>query len=254
MVIQAIAGETMAVTNRVIKEDKSIIIACDVLTATRLRHIVLNTKDLKGIGGYKTSAAMAEKYGLKDLVRFIRKYTEKPIIHDAQKGCTDVPHTQKDRVLVAQKAGISALIGVPLSGPATQETFIAACVDAHIVPIMGGEMTVEKFKFSEGGYIADEALIRMYTLSANMGVVNFVVPGNKIDRIEYYRKELEPIAAKVSGVQPIFFSPGFIEQGGSISDAIKVAGPNWHPIVGTAIIEAQNVHETAEKIISRLLS
>ena len=83
----------------------------------------------------------------------------------------------------------------------------------------------EKFKYSDGGYIADKVLDTIYELGARKGVVNFVVPGNKADRIRHYYSILKPIVADVSGEEPMLFSPGLIKQGGTINDAVRAAGP-----------------------------
>ena len=63
-----------------------------------------------------------------------------------------------------------------------------------------------------------------------MKVTDFVVPGNNLEMIKKIRDGLE-----ASGVQPVFYAPGFVEQGGSISEAARVAGDRWHAIVGRGI-------------------
>lgn len=243
----------MAEDYKVIKNSKRVVVACDVLSIGILKDVIRKTCDIDGVGGYKTSVALAEKYSLSYLVKTIREYTYKPVIHDPQKACNDIPKTQRDRVEVAKESGVSAIIGFPLAGPATQEAFINACKEFNLTPIMGGEMTHPRFKRSEGGYIADEALLEMYTLSARMGVVNFVGPGNKVDRLAYYYQNLEPIVKEVSGVLPIFYSPGFLTQGGNISDAVKVVGPDWYPIVGSAVLDAGDMTQAAINISKELL-
>jgi len=95
-------------------------------------------------------------------------------------------------------------------------------------------MTHPKYVRSEGGYIADEAIMEMYLNAANLGVSDFVVPGNKPDDIRRIRETLEQ-----RGVSPTFYAPGFVAQGGSISDAAKVAGDSWHAIVGRGIYKAE---------------
>lgn len=248
----------MAEKHRVIKADRGVIIACDVPNMDWLSHIVKQTHDLEGIVGYKTPVALAEKYGLPALVKTIREFTPKPIIHDGQKACNDIPKTQKHRVAVAKESGVDAIIGFPFTGPATQEAFIKACETYNIVPIMGGDMTIDKFTRSEGGYIADNALLEMYTFSARLGVVNFVCPGNKPGNMLYYYENLVEIVKEVSGTLPRIYSPGFSKGGAATSveskmaSALKVASPSWYPIVGEPIFDVIDIRAGAEYFV-RLL-
>ena len=106
----------MAQAQKVIKADKSVIIACDVTSFSDYRDIIKQTHNVKGIGGYKPSQALVEKSGLIVLSGVLRGYTDKPLIHDPQKGCTDLPHTQNNRVMAAKESGVSAIIGYPFSG------------------------------------------------------------------------------------------------------------------------------------------
>ena len=108
-------------------------------------------------------------------------------------------------------------------------------------------MTHPKYVRSEGGYIADEAIMEMYLNAANLGVSDFVVPGNKPDDIRRIRETLEQ-----RGVSPTFYAPGFVAQGGSISDAAKVAGDSWHAIVGRGIYKAEDIRKSALEHTSQL--
>ena len=89
---------------------------------------------------------------------------------------------------------------------------------------MGGDLSGEGFTVAQGGYIPDYSLLKMYKLSAKLGVTHFVVPGTKPDKIAYYYKKLEPIVARVSNTKLTFYVPGLITQGGSIDKVAKVAG------------------------------
>jgi orotidine-5'-phosphate decarboxylase len=108
-------------------------------------------------------------------------------------------------------------------------------------------MTHPKYKRSEGGYIANEALDEIYLLAAKLGVNNFVVPGNKPERILHYRKILEDKVSELT-----FYAPGFIAQGGIITEAAKCAGPRWHAIVGRAIYSAKDIKAAAKEMTSKL--
>ena len=77
----------------------------------------------------------------------------------------------------------------------------------------------------------EEDFIRMYVLGVEMGIRNFVLPGNKPEKIKECRELIEPIANE----EVTYFSPGFIAQGGNLTESAKVAGKRFHAIVGRAI-------------------
>ena len=65
--------------------------------------------------------------------------------------------------------------------------------------------------------------------------------------INEYRRFLESF-----GLKPTFYSPGLIEQGGSLSEGAKAAGENWHAIVGRALYNAKNIKKAAEQMVKGL--
>lgn len=232
----------------IIPRMRSIIPSTDVKNVRRFKELVKQTYDIDAIGGYKLNSALAILHGLPKLVKIVRSFTNKPIIYDHQKWMTDIPDSGQDIIDSVKKSGADAIIGFPQSGPATQEAYIKACQESGLGIIVGGEMTHPKYKTSEGGYIADEALDRMYLLSARLGVTDFVVPGNRKERVEHYMKLLKP---EVKG-QISFWAPGFVAQGGSISDAAKVAGESFHAIVGRGIYQAKDMHAAALELSSQI--
>lgn len=50
----------------------------------------------------------------------------------------------------------------------------------------------------------------------------------------------------------MFYSPGFVAQGGKIDDATKVAGTQWHAIVGRGIYQALDMRNAALEYTSQL--
>jgi orotidine-5'-phosphate decarboxylase len=157
---------------------------------------------------------------------------------------TDIPDIGKEFAEAVKQASADALIGFPQAGPVTEEQWIKECKRIDLNVIIGGEMTHPGYLRSEGGYIVNDALDEMYLLAAKLGVNDFVVPGNKIDRIQHYKKLLEPLCRD----NLVFYSPGLITQGGKVTEAAKVAGERWHAIVGRAIYEAENMTEAAKEI------
>jgi orotidine-5'-phosphate decarboxylase len=232
----------------IIKEKRSVIPACDVRTLADLRRLVKLTSDVKGIGGYKVGAILAISCGLPESVRVIREFTDLPIIYDHQKGMTDIPDIGKVFAESVKDSGIDAVIGFPLAGPATQRAWTKVCQDVGLGVIIGGEMTQPEYRRSEGGYLSDEAIDQIYLNGARQGVTCYVIPGNRTERVIHYRELLTPRVKD----DLTFFSPGFVSQGGMISDTAKVAGGSWHAIVGRAIYGAEDVHAAAEEMTRSL--
>ncbi|MGR3318514.1 MAG: orotidine 5'-phosphate decarboxylase / HUMPS family protein [Candidatus Anammoxibacter sp.] len=224
--------------HRIIKRDRSIIPACDVSLGL-YETIVKETADIDGIGGYKIGFVLGLTHGLPKVVEVARRYTDKPIIYDHQKACTDIPDTGAGFAKTCKDAGVDAIILFPQSGPETEAAWIKACKAEGLGVIVGGIMSHPKYIRSEGGYIADEAVLEIYLTAADLGVVDFVVPGNRPDDIKRIMAAL-----KKRGIAGVFYSPGFVAQGGSISDTLKMFGANnWHPIVGRGIYNAKNIKE-----------
>jgi len=95
-------------------------------------------------------------------------------------------------------------------------------------------MTHNGFLRKHGGYIADEAVSEIYSLAASHGVVDYVVPGNQPNAVKAIWKNLES-----RSIDPVFYAPGFISQGGKIGD--MPISHSWHAIVGRALFTDTNV-------------
>ncbi len=232
--------------NLIINRDKSIVIACDV-DLRRFEEIVRETTGIDGIGGYKVGFGLALAHGLPKVVQLARKYTNKPLIYDHQKAGTDIPDTGELFAKTCKEAGVDAVILMCQSGPETEKSWIKACQQEKLGVIVGGLMTHKSYLRSDGGFIADEAVGEIYSIAADLGVTDFVVPGNKPEEITKIKKLLES-----KNVKPVFYAPGFVAQGGEISEAAEAAGENWHAIVGRGICEAKNMRETALKYAGKL--
>jgi len=232
---------------KLISRPRSIIPACDVSDREKFEHLIKETCGVPGIGGYKVGLELTIQYGLKLLVDITRKYTNLPIIYDHQKGGTDIPELGIKFSKVCQSAGVEAVILFPFAGLATEKEWIKACQDAGLVVIVGGHMTQESFLSSEGGFIADNGPQRIYIIAAELGVADFVVPGNKPEVVAHYKKQIEN-----SGISPTLYAPGFVAQGGVITECGRVAGESWHAIVGSAIYGAKDIKEAANILTHQL--
>jgi orotidine-5'-phosphate decarboxylase len=225
----------------IIKLSRSIIPACDVATLGMLERLVKETCGVKGVGGYKIGFQLVIPFGMGKVVGTIRRHTDLPIIYDHQKAGTDIPETG-ERFMKACR-GVDAVILFPQAGPETERRWIRAAQAEGLGVMVGGEMTHPKYMQNDGGFILDSAPKTIYETAASLGVRDFVVPGNKPERISGYRKMLESM-----GVKPVFYSPGMITQGGDISEAAKAAGREWHAIIGRAICNAEDMHKKAEEL------
>lgn len=230
----------------IINKDRSIIPACDVESLERLRQLVEQTCYVEGIGAYKIGFELVIPYGLKETIQTIRDFTDLPIIYDHQKAGTDIPDTGI-KFMKACK-GVDAVILFPQAGPVTEEVWIKAAYEVGINVIIGGEMTHKGYLESDNGFLSDGMPKRAYTIAAGLGVKDFVVPGNKPDRIREYKEMLEALSVK-----PIFYSPGLVSQGGSITDGAKAAGERWHAIIGRGLYEAKDMHKAAKEFVREIV-
>ena len=247
---------------QIIQIEKSIIPACDV-PFDEFKKIVKETADVEKVGAYKVGVAFLD-VGIKAVVDAAREFTDKPIIYDHQKAGTDIPNPTSDEYMDAMlRAGVDAVILFPQAGPVTEYEWIRAAQDRNLGVIVGGEMTHPRYlegDLSNGkekdytkiftdlgfnrdltGFIRSSAPDDMYELAARMGVTDFVVPGNKPDRIVHYKAIIE----RCGVTNAVYYSPGLVAQGGEISEGAKAAGKRFHGIVGRGIYTAQDMKQAA---------
>ncbi len=225
--------------NRIIKSDKSIIPACDFNELETLKQLVKETCDVEGVGGYKIGFQLVIPHGIKKIIEIIKKHTNLPIIYDHQKAGTDIPDTA-DGFMKAVK-GVNGVILFPQSGPETEKAWINAALKEKIDVIVGGEMT-HKGYFE---FIKEDAPKKIYEIASKLGINDFVVPGNKPERIRFYRKLL--------GEKAVFYSPGLIAQGGKLTDSAKAAGSYWHAIIGRGIYQQKDMHKAAKELVKKII-
>ena len=228
-----------------IKLKRSIIPACDVPTLKLLDKLVKETCKVKGIGAYKIGFELVIPFGIKEVIKTIRKRTDLPIIYDHQKAATDIPE-MGERFMKTIK-GVDSVILFPMAGPVTEEKWIKAAFKEKLHVIVGGDMTHKGYLERAGGFIHNMAPKQMFKIAANLGVRDFVVPGNRPFIITEYRRFLDSF-----GIKPIFYSPGLIAQGGTLSEGAKAAGENWHAIVGRALYKSKNIKKAAQQMVKAL--
>ncbi|MDO8429693.1 MAG: orotidine 5'-phosphate decarboxylase / HUMPS family protein [Candidatus Daviesbacteria bacterium] len=235
--------------DRLIERDRSVIVAADVATLDHLDRLVIATHDVEGIGGYKIGFALGYRFSAKGSVDAVRAHTRLPVMWDHQKAATDIPDMSKEFASIMKEAGVDAAILFPQSGPATQESWTKSLQDAGVRVLTGLHMTHPKFLKSEGGYIDDTAPLLAFELAARLGVTDFIVPGNKLEAVQYYKESLDQLLGEGNYT---LNAPGFITQGGEISEMAKVAGPRWNAIVGSAIYKAADMRAAAELVTANI--
>lgn len=231
----------------IIKLERSVIPACDISNLRKLNRVVMETCGIEKIGGYKIGLELVIPFGLKKVVSTIRKHTDLPIIYDHQKAGTDIPEMGEKFCNVCKAAGVNAVILFPQAGNVTATEWIRAAKNAGLGVIVGGEMTHPGYLAKNGGFIADDAPKRIYEIALSLGVTEFVVPGNKPEKILEYKQLIE-----ARGVNPVFYSPGLVAQGGELTEAAKAAGRRWHAIIGRGIYEAKDMRKAAIELTNKL--
>ena len=230
---------------QIIKLNKSIIPSCDVSDLGKLKNLVKETCSVEGVGGYKIGLELCLKFGIPRVVGVIKELTDLPIIYDHQKAATDIPELGEK--FAKSVRGVDAVILFPFTGPETEKAWIKACKKEKLGVIVGGEMTHKGFLESEGGFISEKESLKIYETAAGEKINDFVVPGNKPEKIKLYRAFLE-----ARGIKPVFYSPGLIAQGGNITESAQAAGESWHAIVGRALYNTKDIHKAAKELVKNL--
>ena len=192
--------------------------------------------------------------GLDAYVQAVGPYLNgRKLIYDHQKAGTDIPDLE-DALPDLVDAGVHAVIFFPFGGAETLERWTRSAVDAGLSVIVGGHMTQKRFLWSEGGFIHDEAPERIYRTAVQLGVREFVVPGNKPEFVDKYKGIIEDELRQLGAEEEEFglYAPGFIKQGGDISETGRVAGKRWHAIVASILVNALNVEAAARELASQI--
>lgn len=232
---------------------KGIVPALDTTDIEKIMDVVQATANIEGVVGYKIGMLAGLGYSLAGVVECIReKAPEKHLVYDHQKGGTDIPDLGKRLSKLMSDSGVDSVILFPQSGPATQEAWTKALQECGIEVWIGGHMTHPKYLVADGGYIDDGAPERIYRLGAEMGVRKYIVPGNKPELVASYRSF---IADTIKDDNFTLGAPGFVKQGGSITEAAKAAGDKWVAIVGSAILDKETpeaMRQATLELVSQL--
>jgi orotidine-5'-phosphate decarboxylase len=211
-----------------------------------LRRLAEASSQVEGVSAIKLGLLL----GLEDLKRqvgIVKGVDDKLIIiFDLQKAGNDIPSMGPKFAHKLRESGVDAAIIFPFAGPATQEAWTKACMDEGLTVLTGGIMTHPKFLVSEGGYIADYAPEQIFRNAVKFGGTDFVVPGNKINWVT----RLKVLLDKELGEGEFdLYAPGFVTQGGVISECGAAAGKFWHGIVGSAVYGKEGKVNSMQEMI-----
>lgn len=234
--------------------ERSIIPACDVPSLRHLARIADGTADVEGISALKVGMELVIRFGLPAPIRIIRSYRPRAIvIYDHQKGGNDIPAMGKRFADAVKESKADAIILFPFTGPVAEKAWIKACQEVGLIVLVGSHMTHPEFVLEQGGFIPLAQLERVYDIAVDEGITDFVVPGNQPDMVKKYR---DRIGNRMQSDAFRLYAPGFVAQGGSISEAGSAAGDHWHAIVGTEFTRHEHqrhVHETALQLTAQIM-
>lgn len=184
------------------------------------------------VRGFKLGFTLGLAYGLTDVVKALKAHTDLPLIYDHQKAGTDIPDTGALFARTMRRCGINAAIIFPQAGPRTLRSWVRALQDEGVEAIGGGAMTHPAYLLSEGGYIADDAVLEMYGIARKEGVATFVLPLTKpeISRTIVAHAQLAEDCTVIS--------PGFGAQGGDPASFDFIQ--RHYLIVGRSLLRADN--------------
>lgn len=224
-------------SERIIAAERSVMVAADV-EPERFEPLIRSVGRVAGLSSWKIGFEVGLGLGLPAAVYTVKNANpEAVVVYDHQKGGNDIPKTGMNFARAMTRARVDAAILFPFTGWTVEDRWVKELQDAHVGVIVGAEMTHDGFLYSEGGRIADDRLEDMFEQAIELGVTNFVVPGNKPSSIGKYRKLFRD---ELGDGNYDLYSPGFVDQGGNISEAAAMAGRRWHAILGSAIYEAES--------------
>jgi orotidine-5'-phosphate decarboxylase len=223
-----------------ISAPRSLIVSIDVPEMSEAFAVSDAVRGIPEVGGFKLGFELAlnrtQAIGLTvDVIR--KSFGTTTLIYDHQKAGNDIPDMGPKFARQVKAAGFDAAILFPFAGPETQKRWTASCQDVGLRVLVGGIMTHPQFLVGEGGYVADNAPERIFSLACEQGVTDFVVPGTKPFWIDKLKKLLD---GNLGSGNFDLYAPGFITQGGDLNATTQLAGPRFHAIIGSAIYEPKS--------------
>jgi orotidine-5'-phosphate decarboxylase len=233
-----------------LKTTHGIMPALDADSLDAIARVVEATTRIEGVVAYKVGLTATLRLGLEGAIRMLRAVTDLPLIYDHQKAGPDVPDMAAKFAATCKAAGADGLILFPIAGPRAVDEFVGHSHRNRLMPVVGGDLPLPDYNVSGGGYIADDALARIFDRAIPLGADHFVVPANVPAKVAAHaRTLLERIDV------PSLFLPGIGALGGSIGDAFAAAkGCRCYAVVGRAVYAAPDPAEAAKKLAGEALA
>lgn len=221
---------------------RGILCACDLEDLDAVKRLLEAIDPVEQIAGYKLGSLLALRYGLKSVVKAMRKLTDKALLYDHQKAGLDVPSMAAEYVKVCCDAGVDALILFPLGGPTAVDAFVSETLKAGLAPVVGGALPLKDYLTGGGGYVAKATLARIARRAFDLGARDFVVPATDTDAISHHIKAF-------AGRNTRLFMPGIGPLGGDITRAFSAArGVSAQAIIGRAIYAHADPRKEARRL------
>ena len=238
-------------SERIVEADKGLFLAADV-QPHEYEGLITQLSGIEGLDGVKLGFEVGLGLGLPQAVELTRQVDEDlVVVYDHQKAGNDIPATGMNFARTMENAGVDAAIVFPFNGPVVVDSWVKALQDRDIGVIVGGRMTHEQQAVSEGGYIDDMAFPRIFHTALGLGVRNFVVPGNKVDELVKLKSLLDE---ELGEGEFDLWAPGFVDQGGDITETGQIAGQRFNAIVGGGIYKAEDPRAAAIELGQKLLA
>jgi orotidine-5'-phosphate decarboxylase len=237
--------------SRIIEANHSIVLSPDVEPEI-YADLTSKLNGVEGLGAVKLGFELGYGFGLRPATEMTREALPGArVVLDHQKAGNDIDATGMNFARACARGGVDAAIIFPFTGPVVQERWTRELQDRGIEVITGSEMTHKQQAAEDGGYIPREAFRRMFEKAVELEVTNFVVPGNKPESVERWRKLFESLL----GVDNFdLWAPGFVTQGGDVSETGAVAGERFHAIVGSGIYKAEDPRTAAIQLGQKALA
>ncbi len=231
---------------------RSIVVAADVQPML-FSPLALRMKGIAGVSAIKIGLEVAYGIGLQTATEIVHTYGMQAVF-DHQKAGTDIPATGAGFANVVKHAGVDAAIMFPFAGPNTQREWTRALQDSGVQVITGAEMTHADFLADasgrHGGYVHPASVERILSLAVELGVHDYMAPGNQPERVQYYREFLD---REVGVGAYTLWASGFITQGGDLTETGRLAGPRFNAIVGSGIYDSRDPRQTATDLGQKIL-
>jgi orotidine-5'-phosphate decarboxylase len=224
----------------IIKAERSLIPALDLKSIRDLPEALTALQGIPFVKAIKIGFSLGLD-NLKEARQMVREFDpEWKALYDHQKAGCDIPENGENYTYKMVEAKVDAAIVFPLGGAETEVAWVKELQQAGIPVIVGGDMTQEGFFVSQGGFVADDAPDRIFSIAAGMGVRDFFLPGTRPEKVPDY---LDLLEKRTNGEDFDIFSCGYFRQGADPATMARLVRRRSHYVVGKRIYEAGGIAE-----------